>query len=763
MSTTSEPTPEDPTLQERHDEFSGAFGFFRKYQKLILYTAGLFALVTFSISSAMTQWFAGMTGGPTGPMPSIQVDGARVELQIEDNEWGGKLSRQLGTLPIGVLPEFIVGKDGNELASRMAVLRRAAIATGIEVSMTEVDDAIGWLVRVSNERSQASDTATQMALQRGFSSLADYREFVKEAMRVGNYVMLNAAGVDVSDAAALRQLLEGEQQKKLTCRVATFDMKALEKALDQKGDISEDDIKKWMEGKSDDEKTRLEVFDTNRVSLALGVLRFDAFDAAQWTEELKDFVVGDQQKQMIYKQEIDRFKDDKGKSKPMDDADVVAQIEKLVKVDEVLNKLQQKIRDAQNETLKPLIEEQSRNFQEKFQSQQARDEAKAKSEAEPQNEELKNAFREADNRYIAMENAAKASEQKLADARKAFDFRAKWTELTKDKAGASLQEVTGLKNAKELKDLAAIDLGEWKTPERATSLRSAGDLGVMPERATKGAFLLQATEVVVRPMKPWDEIKANLRDMYFREQAKKTADEKKKLLADELLKLGKAKAPEKVAEVETKQAAEVEKRFTEWEAKVQADLKKAQDNLAKLKAGTQAHTAWENNRAGLQASLDAKAEKRKSFELGVKEETEAELLKIAKAHYGEVLEAAAQVAGFTVEKVGPYRRDLRSRPFFDKRYDRTIAFLWGGLVNELDAGEATDIAEDTMERRYQIAVVDSLEPLTVADLTRREFSQKKMLFPLIETSTALSQAFSWEALKQRYSYVEPEGRQIVGQ
>jgi hypothetical protein len=378
-------------------------------------------------------------------------------------------------LPIGVLPEFIVGKDGNELASRMAVLRRAAIATGIEVSMTEVDDAIGWLVRVSNERSQASDTATQMALQRGFSSLADYREFVKEAMRVGNYVMLNAAGVDVSDAAALRQLLEGDQQKKLSVRVATFDMKALEKALDQKGDISEDDVKKWMEGKSDDEKTRLEVFDTNRVSLALGVLRFDAFDAAQWTEELKDFVVGDQQKQMIYKQEIDRFKDDKGKSKPMDDADVVAQIEKLVKVDEVLNKLQQKIRDAQNETLKPLIEEQSRNFQEKFQAQQAREEAKAKSEAEPQNEELKNTFREADNRFIAMENAAKASEQKLADARKAFDFRAKWTEMTKDKAGVSLQEVTGLKNAKELKDLAAIDLGEWKTPERATSLRGEID------------------------------------------------------------------------------------------------------------------------------------------------------------------------------------------------------------------------------------------------------------------------------------------------
>ena len=763
MSTTSEPNPEDPTLHESHDEHSGAFGFFRKYQKLILYTAGLFALITFSISSAMTQFFADVTGGPTGPMPTIEVNGTKVELTIEDNEVGGKLARQLGTLPPGVLPEFVVGKDANDLASRFAVLRRAAMASGLEVSMTEVDDAIAWLVRVSNERTQASDNATQLALQRGMSSLAEYREFVKEAMLVGNYVLLHSMGIDLSEAASVRQLLEGDQQKKISCRVATFDMKALEKELDQKGSIGEEDIKKWMEGKTDDEKTRLEVFDTNRVSLVLGAIAYEQFDAAQWTEELTGFEVGDQQKQMTYKQEIDRFKDDKGKSKPMEDADVQAQLEKLVKVDEVLNKLLTKIRDAQNETLKPLLEEQSRSFTDKFQSQQDRDQAKAKSDAEPQNEELKTAFRDAENRYLAMENAAKAAETKLADARKAFDFRAKWTELTKDKAGVSLKDVTGLKNAKELKDLASVELGEWKTPERATSLRSAGDLGVMPERAKNGAVLLQATEVVVRPMKPWDEIKANLRDMYFREQAKKTADEKKKLLGDELLKLGKAKAPEKVAEVETKQAAEVEKRFTEWEAKVQADLKKAQDNLAKLKAGTQAHTAWENNRAGLQASLDAKAEKRKSFELGVKEETEAELLKIAKAHYGEVLEAAAQVAGFTVEKVGPYRRDLRSRPFFDKRYDRTIAFLWGGLVNELDAGEATDIAEDTMERRYQIAVVDSLEPLTVADLTRREFSQKKMLFPLIETSTALSQAFSWEALKQRYSYVEPEGRQIVGQ
>ena len=336
MSMTSEQLPVEPPKTEHHDEFAGAFGFFRKYQKLILYTAGLFALVTFSISTAMTQWLHDVTDGPGGPMPTIVVDGAKTELQIEDSEIGGLLSRKLGTLPTGVLPEFVVGSDANDLSTRFAILRRAAITSGLEVSMTEVDKSIDWLVRVSNSRSQANDNATQLALQRGFGSLSEYRALVKEGMRIGNYVLLHSMGIDTSDAAALRQLLDGEDRKKIVCRVATFDMKALEAELKAQGVVSEDDIRKWMEGKPDDEKSRLEVFDTNRVALLLGVLRFDAIDAAQWTEELTGFTVGEEQRQMLYKQEIDRFKDDKGKPKPVDDAEVAAQLEKLLKVDEVL-------------------------------------------------------------------------------------------------------------------------------------------------------------------------------------------------------------------------------------------------------------------------------------------------------------------------------------------------------------------------------------------------------------------------------------------
>lgn len=764
MSTTSEQLPvEPPQAADHHDEFTGAFGFFRKYQKLILYTAGMFALITFSITGAMTEWLRGMTNAAAGPMPTIQVDGKAVELQVEDNEIGGQLSRRFGTLPPGVLPEFVVGKDSNDLTTRFAILRRAAIASGLDVSMTEVDKAIDLMVRASNARTQATDNATQLALQRGFSSMAEYRAFVKEGLRVGNYVMLQVLGVDASDAAAVRQLLESDTSKKVTVQVATFDMKALEAKLKAESPASEDEIRTWMEAKADDEKTRLEVFDTNRVSLVLGVLRYDQFDATQWAEQLTGFEFGEQQKAALYKQEIDRFKDDKGKPKPIEDAEVGALLEKIAKADEVLNKLQQKIREEQNKVMQPLVEEQSRNLQEKFEAQKARDQAKAELAAKSDDDALKTKMMDAENAFVAKENAAKAAEKALEDARKAFDFRGKWTEMTKDKAGAQLRDVPGPKNATELKDLAVAELGTWKTPERATSMRAAGDLGVMPERAQHGAFLMQATEVIVRPMKPWADIKAHLEDMFYREKAKSTGDAQKKVLSLELLRLGREKEATKVAELEGKVDAEVEKRYSEWEKKLTDELQATTEQLAKLQAGTQAHNAWERKRALTQAQLDAKDKQKEQFKTTVRAETDAEIEKLAKVHYGGVLEAAAQTAGFTMTRVGPYRRDLRNQMHFDKRFDRTVVFLWGGLVNELEVGDATDVVEDTVERRYQAAVCEQLEPLTMADLTRRELSQKKLLFPLLETMEAMSQSFSMEALQQRYQYKEPVGRQIDAQ
>ena len=50
----------DPAHIQEEKEFehgSNTFGFFHRYQKVIIYTAGLFTLLTFSITAAITDVF----------------------------------------------------------------------------------------------------------------------------------------------------------------------------------------------------------------------------------------------------------------------------------------------------------------------------------------------------------------------------------------------------------------------------------------------------------------------------------------------------------------------------------------------------------------------------------------------------------------------------------------------------------------------------------------------------------------------------------
>ncbi|MGE3173150.1 MAG: hypothetical protein AB7O97_11045 [Planctomycetota bacterium] len=750
------PKPEQP---EHHDEFVGAFGFFRKYQKLILYTAGIFALITFSITGAMTQWLRGVTDGPTGPQPTIQVRGQTVSLELEDQQVAAALARNVRSLPPNTLPDPLLMGGTSDLVTRLAILRRAAIAVGLGTSNDEADAAIDWFVRFLNNANKGTDTATQIALQRGMNSLAEYRTLVKEALRIGNYVTLLSLGVDTSDAAAMALLLEGDDREKITCRVATFDMKALAEQLEQQGTVTEDDVRAWMEAKTEAEKSRLEVYDTNKVGLRIGAIRYDEFDPTQWSEVLDNLQIGDEQRRLVFKEEIHRWTDADGKQKAMDDPEVTPELDKLIQVDEVLNKLLGALMERQQNELKPLLEAYQQSLQQKMDWQRQKNEADAKLKADPENAELKDALRLAEETLTQMEANETRAKEALDAARTGFDFAAAWTELTKDRAGVRLLEVPGDNNAAALKDLSAVELGEWKMPELATSLREAGALGSRPARAANGAFLMQATHVIVRPMKPWDDIKENLQKRYYEEKAKEAGDAAKKTLADELLRLGKEQAPEKVAEIDQKRAGEIERRFAEWRADVEAQLANATQALEKIPAGTQARRSWEAKQAQLTAELEA-AEKRKlALTEEVNKELDAEIEAEAEKHYAAVLDQAAATAGFALSTVGPYRRDLSSaQPFAGKRFERTIEFLWGGMVNALDAGEATDILEDGAEKRYQVAACTAVAPLTAADITRRDFAVVRNNFGAGRTQEAMQQSFELEALKERYRYEEPQGR-----
>jgi hypothetical protein len=774
MSTSNiNPAPETPQTPEApHDEYTGAFGFFRKYQKLILYTAVMFALATFSITGAMQQWFTDVFSGSSKVSAAVKVQGAEASLTPEDYRWASQLAQNWRAVT-NVLPPLGETSNSSDLLRRYAALRRASIAEGLDVSMAEVDKAIESYTAMVNTRMQNGGKVTpaQLARMQGMDSLAQYREIVREAMRIGNYVRLNSIGVDGTDAALMASILDG--QEKITLRTAQFDMKALEEELKKKGDVKEEDFKKWLEGKPENDKTQMGVYDTNLVSLVLGIGRMEGFDPAQWADELKEFKFGDEQLKQLYEEEKEnRFKLEKPvdgqKWKAMDDQAVKDELTKLAKLEEVLNVLRTKVAAQLEETLKPLQETLTKDSAEKAQAEALRGEARLAADAKPDDAALKQQVTEADNILAAKTNAEKASREALEAARKNFDFGAKFAEWTKGKTGFDVQELKGPKNADDLKDLAAAPylLGEWKLPQLATNIATVGEIGAKPARTAKGAFLFRTTEVVVRPMKAWDKVKTVVEEKYFIEVAKKTADEKKKIFDEKLLELGKGKIADKIKEIEAKRQGEIDKRYAAWEKETTDKLAEADKNLAKLGgASLAAKQAWQSTRDRIDAELKGKDAKKKSFEGIVALELENEIKAEAKKKYGEVLEDAAKAAGFAVTSLGPIWREASSKvPGFARQSDKAVVYLWSGVGRNLKVTEATDIVEDMGNRRYLMASCEKVEPLQANDVPRKEFALQQrnyqyqgLSFAEHQVRKAIEQSYTMDGIKARYHFKE-DGR-----
>lgn len=745
---------------------SGVYAWFRRHQKKLLYTAGLFTLLTFSITGPMMSAVESLSGRGQA-MPTLQVGKDRVSMQAEDFQYAELLARN----PIAfglVLPQLGTGDGGQtELSDSLAILRRVAVAVGLEVSMDEVDRAIDAMRAQGNVQS-----ASQFARQRGMASLAQYRELMREAMRIGNLVRLQTLAVDSSDARVLAKVIEDKE--KITVRVASFDEKALEEQLKAAGGVSDEDLRTWLDGKTPAEKAMMQVFDTNRVALRIGAAMLEAFDPAQWQDEaLKDFAAGEEMLKRVYEQEkATRFKTETdGEWKPFEDEAVKAELTKLLQAEQVMNHLLGKLRERLNESMQAVNEELKKNQGEFGTAQNAVNVAKQKLAQNPEDAAAKEELRLAEEVLPAKEAARKAAEEAAKSARAAFDFKAAFDELTKDaagqpKAGFVQREFTEKRNGEQLKDVESADLGlgEWPLAVQATYLRDVGAIANMPGRTSKAVVIYQVADVEVQPLKPWDQLKPLLEGAYFTEKAKADAEAKKKTLEEALLRLAKAKMPEKITEIEGRRTGEVDKRITEWKAKLDADIADAEETLAKTKPGMQSHKAWQTKLAALQAELADQESKRKLVDDEVGKELEAEINTQAKKFYGEVMAEAAAEAGFTVAEFGPYSRELAQRPRFDKAFDPAVVYVWQNH-SDLEVGAATDVEQDRTNRRWVVAACLAEAPLTAADVTRREFEMLRTQFGFSfadqQAFEAYQQAFTKKALEARYDYKAAVGTQEV--
>ena len=271
-----------------------AFQFFRKHQKLILYTAGIFALVSFSITGAIFAFFDPSSASMFKPARMTLPGGRVVEVTWEDHNVGQAMINA-ASQPSIVLPYIATGSDNEGLRDRYAALRRLAIEFGIDASDDEVDRAITQALKMF-KKNPAIQTPTQLARALQYRSLAAYRTVLREAMRIGTFLRVQVMAADVLDPALAQSVLDDEEM--MTLRVASLDKKKIDDRLKENG-VSDADLEQWVKDLDEAEQLRYRT-PTNRVSLrAIGV-RYEEFDPAEWAEELSGLEFDDEKLRQEY-------------------------------------------------------------------------------------------------------------------------------------------------------------------------------------------------------------------------------------------------------------------------------------------------------------------------------------------------------------------------------------------------------------------------------------------------------------------------------
>ena len=787
MSTNSDqPQANEPAPEETFDELTGVYGFFRKYQKLLLYTAGLFTLLTFSITGSLQSLVGGVFNKDV-ERGSIEVSGVRAQLTGEDYDYGSMIARSFGRLPAGVLLPIQAGDGGDsELAEILAILRRAAILEGFEPSMAEVDKAIEF----SREQFQL-ESAAKLATRSGFSSTQELRVIVAEAMRIGMYQRLQGLASDTSDAEVMRKVLRN--QKKSAYKVAVWDAEAKQEAMIEASELSDEELKKWLDEQNEAQQRRMGVFGLPRVKLRIAAVLFGEgqFDAEQWKDGvLKDLEASPDQLRAYYDGDPDRWTDEDGNLREFDDEAVQQELQRMVQAEQVMQDLNTKLRARIDEVVKPMTdkvaeaqadfdganEARSKTLQDKLSKEKIKVKAEEALAAKPDDAELKAAAEtakaeaeaaatadfEEEQRLQQMEAGLEAAKEAEQQARVGFDLAAEFAELTKDKAGFVTKETAELYDSEQLADLdeLGLDLGKWATANSATAIRTPGQLGFGPAQTSKGVILYQALEADPTPLKPWEELKPLIQEAFFSKKATDEVIEKNKQMKETILRLAKEQMPDFVKEKTDGRQARIDETMAEWEKGINEEIAQAEQKLKIPGLGGRAKKIWQQSLKTKQGELAGKEARVKSTEMTVDRDIENEIKAEALKHYGAVIEAAAKEHGYDLVELGPLPQKLSSRPRYADNYDKVTQYVYR-IHNEMEAGEAN--GPTYQNRMSTVIVCTDVLPLEAADVTRREFELLRNNFAARQLGAMLGASFTQEALAERYKLEKPVGEQDAPQ
>ena len=347
-----------PAPEETFDDLTGVYGWFRRHQKKLLYTAGLFTLLTFSVTGPLQSWISGIFV-PKVERGTIVVDGERVPLTSDDYRYGALIARNMRVLQYRfILPVTNPGLGGGdgELSEVLAILRRAAITEGFEPSMIEVDKAIEAM-----REQRKSESAAQLAVSLGFSSKQEFRLLAAEALRIGIYQRLQLVALNSSDAEVMRQVLRNRE--KIAYRVAVWDAEKRQETMVAESKLTDEELKAWLDEQNEMQQRRMGVFALPRVKLRIGaaMLGDGQFDGAQWKDGvLQDAMeIGEDQLRAYYDGDTDRWKDADGNARAFEDEAVQKELLQMAQAQQVMNDLNTKLRTRLDEVAKPFVEKVS--------------------------------------------------------------------------------------------------------------------------------------------------------------------------------------------------------------------------------------------------------------------------------------------------------------------------------------------------------------------------------------------------------------------
>ena len=283
---TTSKAPVDPKHQEEVEAQggSGAFGFFHKYQKQIIYTAGIFTLLTFSITGALTgtfeRWFA-----PQIPYPVMEVPGfGKVQITEEDERAARGIRLVWTSGMLFAFPPLGGGEEQADYNQQLAALRALAVSAGIEASETEVEKILDSAVRSY----PSVNSVEQLAFAARTVDVNLYKRWVMETVRVATFLRLAMLGVAQTEEEAIEQILE--ENERVAFSVAYVDAKGFKDDLKEK--LTDDQLKKWLD-EIDETKSDKYRKPANRAALKIAMLEAAKFKHENYIEELGQREIGD--------------------------------------------------------------------------------------------------------------------------------------------------------------------------------------------------------------------------------------------------------------------------------------------------------------------------------------------------------------------------------------------------------------------------------------------------------------------------------------